>query len=130
MRCDCEVQYPQVFCEDVDFGRAVYKSLPRYNCFINSWHDIWPFLFWGPKLASLKHADPLAEQKVPSITLMNFIKQLKSVAMIYILLAQNLRPRKKLEDTALVKWYYTNCFLALLYVKPAFCSLSSIFFNS
>jgi hypothetical protein len=52
---------------------------------MNSWHDIWRFPFWGLKLASLRHADPRAEWKSPSITLMNSIKQLKSVAMIYIL---------------------------------------------
>ena len=38
--------------------QAEYKLLPRCNCFINSWHDIWRFLFLGSKLASLTHVDP------------------------------------------------------------------------
>ena len=69
----------------VDTGRQNTNHFHASNCFINSWHDIWIFLFWGPKLASLRHADPWQNKKLHLSRSWIFIKQLKSMEMICVL---------------------------------------------
>ena len=53
--------------------RAVYNAFSHIEGVINSGHDIWRFIFQGPKLADAQTCGPYAEYKSPSITLLNFI---------------------------------------------------------
>jgi hypothetical protein len=43
---------------------TVYNAFSYLEGVINSGHDICIFIFWGPKLASLKHADPKKNIKI------------------------------------------------------------------
>ena len=45
-------------------GGQIIDHRNATNCFINSWHDILSFLFQGPKLASLRHADPMRNKNL------------------------------------------------------------------
>ena len=75
-------------------GGQYIKHCHAFTRFINSWHDIRSFLFWGPNSLRSNMWTP-GRIKNSGYHAHEFYKAIKSVAMLYILSACGIHPPAK-----------------------------------